>query len=182
MAMSDLSSEIVTLRDGSRVRLRPVTPEDGPRLQDLLDHMSLADIRHRFFAPIRQLSPALSWHLSHPDPRREVAIAAVAIEDEHLLGVARLAADEAGRHAEYALTVRTDMKGHGLGYLLLGRLVEHGRRHGFREIWGDVMRDNDAMLLMAREHGFAVVEHPIEPDLLRVRKTLEPLAPSPDRQ
>jgi acetyltransferase len=166
--------EVVTLRDGSRVRLRPVAPDDAARLQDLVDHMSLTDVRHRFFAPIRQLSPQLSWHLSHPDPVREVAIAAVPIDGETILGVARLAADEAGQRAEYALSVRTDMKGHGLGYLMLGRLIDHGRAHGFREIWGDVMRDNDAMLLMAREHGFKVVEHPAEADLLRVSKVLEP--------
>ncbi len=164
--------EAIELRDGTSVRLRPIEPADETRLQDLLDHMSVEDIRRRFFAPIRQFSPALAFHLSHPDPVREIAIAAVPATGETLLGVARIAAEDAGGCAEYAIVVRTDMKGHGLGHLLLGRLLDHAYEHGFREIWGDVMRDNDAMLQMAREHGFAVTEHPVEADLLRVTKQL----------
>ena len=53
------------------------------RLQDFLDHMSLEDIRRRFFAPIRELSPELSWHLSHPDPVREVATVGRTPEDDN---------------------------------------------------------------------------------------------------
>ena len=172
------TEEIVELRDGTTVRLRPIEPADQARLQDLLDHMSLEDIRRRFFAPIREFSPELAFHLSHPDPVREIAIAAVPPTGETLLGVARIAAEGASGRAEYAIVVRTDMKGHGLGYLLLGRLLERAREHGFTEIWGDVMRENDAMLQMAREQGFAVAAHPTEADLLRVTKRLDPAPPA----
>jgi hypothetical protein len=58
---------------------------------------------------------------------------------------------------------------------MLGRLLDRAREHGFTEVFGDVMRDNDAMLLMAREHGFTVADHPAEGDLVRVTKRLEPL-------
>jgi acetyltransferase len=166
-------NEVASLRDGSAVRLRPIGAEDQSRLQDLLDHMSLDDIRRRFFAPIHEFSPQMSWHLSHPDPKREVAIVAVPLDHEELLGVARFAEEEDHR-AEYAIVVRTDMKGHGLGYLMLNRLLDQAREHGIVEVWGDVLRDNDAMLTMARELGFRVEEHPVEPGLLRVTKRLDP--------
>ena len=166
-------NEVASLRDGSQIRLRPIGPADQSRLQDLLHHMSLDDIRRRFFAPIHEFSPELSWHLSHPDPAREVAIVAVPLDREELLGVARFA-EEADRRAEYAIVVRTDMKGHGLGYLMLGRLLEQARTRGLAEIWGDVLRDNDAMLQMVREFGFTVDQHPAEPELLRVTKRLDP--------
>ena len=166
-------NEVVSLRDGSEVRLRPIGAEDQSRLQDLLDHMSIDDIRRRFFAPIHEFSPALSWHLSHPDPAREFAIVAVPLDREELLGVARFAEEE-GRRAEYAIVVRTDMKGHGLGYLMFGRLIDRARERGIVELWGDVLRDNDPMLQMAHELGFAAEQHPAEPSLLRVRKQLDP--------
>jgi acetyltransferase len=167
--------EVVSLRDGSRIRLRPIGAEDQSRLQDLLDHMSIDDIRRRFFAPIHEFSPQLSWHLSHPDPRREVAIVAVPLDREELLGVVRLAEDEEHR-AEYAIVVRTDMKGHGLGYLMFQRLLEQARARGIVELWGDVLRDNETMLQMAHELGFSVMEHPDEPALVRVRKRLDPIS------
>jgi acetyltransferase len=165
-------NEVASLRDGSQIRLRPIGPEDQSRLQDLLDHMSLDDIRRRFFAPIREFSPELSWHFSHPDPAREVAIVAVPLDHEELLGVARLAEDSE-RRAEYAIVVRTDMKGHGLGYLMLSRLLEEGKKRGLAEVWGDVLHDNEAMVQMVREFGFTVERHPAEPDLLRVTKRLD---------
>ncbi|MBV8649915.1 MAG: GNAT family N-acetyltransferase [Alphaproteobacteria bacterium] len=165
--------EVVRLRDGSQVRLRPIGAEDQSRLQGLLDHMSIDDIRRRFFAPIHEFSPQMSWHLSHPDPKREIAIVAVPLGREELLGVVRLAEEEDHR-AEYAIVVRTDMKGHGLGYLMFQRLLEQARARGIVELWGDVLHDNDAMLQMAHELGFTVEQHPLEPGLVRVTKRLDP--------
>jgi len=154
------------------VRLRPIEPGDEPLLQDLLDHMSLEDIRLRFFTPLRHLSAALAHHLSNPDPLRDFALAALPLASEEILGVGRIAADAALRRAEYALTVRTDMKGHGLGFVLLTHLLDHARMRGIAEIWGDVMRENQAMLQMCHELGFAVSDHPDEAHLYRVTTSL----------
>jgi acetyltransferase len=175
-----IAEEQHRLRDGRAVILRSLGDGDERRLQDLLDHMSLADIRHRFFVPIRELGPALSRHLSHPDPERELALAAHLPEEEAILGVARLAADETRRRAEFALAVRTDWKGHGLGRLLLRRLLEGAAARDLAELWGDVQRDNDAMLGLCRKLGFAIAEHPAEGDLLRVTKRLAPPAREKD--
>jgi acetyltransferase len=134
--------------------------------------MSFEDIRLRFFAPLRHLGAALAHHLSNPDPRREFALAALPLVSEEILGVGRIAADDALRRAEYALTVRTDMKGHGLGFILLTHLLDHARARGLAEIWGDVMRENQAMLQMCHELGFAISDHPDEAHLCRVTKRL----------
>jgi acetyltransferase len=167
-----VSAETVELRDGSRVRLRPIEPGDEKLLQGLLDHMSLEDIRLRFFAPLRHLGAALAHQLSNPDPLRDIALAALPLAGEEILGVGRLAADSALRRAEYALAVRTDMKGHGLGFILLTRLLDYARARGIAEIWGDVLRENEAMLRMCRELGFAVSDHPDEAHLYRVTRRL----------
>jgi acetyltransferase len=46
------------LRDGTVLGLRPLRPEDEPRLQDLAAHMTPEDLRLRFFSPMRGLSHA----------------------------------------------------------------------------------------------------------------------------
>ncbi|MBV9522105.1 MAG: GNAT family N-acetyltransferase [Alphaproteobacteria bacterium] len=166
------TEDSATLRDGTRLRLRDIGPADAPLLHDFFHHMSGADARLRFFVPLRELSPALTFRLSHPDPARDIAIAALPEFDEHFLGVVRLAGDPRGCRGEYAIAVRTDMKGHGIGYLLLGRLLARARAKGIALVWGDVMRENDAMLQMAREHGFATADHPQDATLVRVRKML----------
>ena len=93
-------------------------------------------------------------------------------EGETLLGVTRLASVDDDRRAEYAIVVRTDMKGRGLGYLLFRRLLARAEERGIEEVWGDVLHDNEAMLRMCRELGFAVKRHPVEPELVRVTKRL----------
>jgi acetyltransferase len=60
-------------RDGIPITLRPVRPEDEPRLHDLFAHMSAEDIHLRFFAPIRELSHSFAARLSQIDYDREMA-------------------------------------------------------------------------------------------------------------
>ncbi|HZS83199.1 MAG TPA: GNAT family N-acetyltransferase [Stellaceae bacterium] len=164
--------ETARLPDGTAIRLRDIAPGDEGLLQELLRRMSPDDVRLRFFAPIRELSPALAFRLSHPDPGREIAIAALPETGADFLGVARLFADETRRRGEYALAVRTDMKGRGIGYLLLGRVLARAKAMGMTEAWGDVLRENETMLQMAREHGFTIEDHPEDAALARVRKRL----------
>ncbi len=70
------------------------------------------------------------------------------------------------------LQFRTDLKGRGLGYLLMSRLIEVARVGGLSEIFGNVLRENEPMLKMARELGFAVTPHPDEAEVVRVSKRL----------
>ena len=104
------------LRDGTEIHLRPLRAEDETLLEDLAAHMSREDLRLRFFAAVRGLSHAVAARLSHIDYDRAMAL--LAEKDGVALGVARFFAEEDRRRAEYAIAVRSDWKGHGLGYLL----------------------------------------------------------------
>jgi len=159
-----------TARDGTPVRLRPVRPEDEPLLQDLLAHMSHEDARMRFFAPIRELSHTLAARLSQIDYDREMAL--VAQHDSTTLGVARYFADPDRLRAEYAVAVRSDWKGRGVGYLLMTRLIEVARQSGIGELIGEVLAENGPMLDMCRELGFGVAPHPDDVSLMTVRKSI----------
>ena len=64
---------------------------------------------------------------------------------------------------EYAILIRSDFKGHGLGWLLMQLMIEYARSEGIRTIKGEVLRENAMMLDMCRELGFHVATDPQEP-------------------
>ena len=61
---------------------------------------------------------------------------------------------------EYAVLVRSDLKGRGLGWLLMQTLIDYARCEGIRAIQGDVLADNETMLQMCAELGFSVEDDP----------------------
>jgi acetyltransferase len=160
------------LPDGTVIRLRSVRPEDERLLQDLAAHMTPEDMRFRFLAAMRGLSHELAVRLSHIDHDRDVALLAVAEGTNEVLGVARFAADPDSRAAELAIAVRSDGKGHGLGHLMMARLIELARQRGIDEVVGEVLPENAAMLQLCREFGFTIGIDPGDPKLRRVSKTL----------
>lgn len=85
-----------------------------------------------------------------------VAVGADAAGAEEILGVARARADPDNDAAEFAVLVRSDLKGHGLGTLLMRKLIRYCRERGTRELRGDVLSDNFAMLHLSRSLGFCV--------------------------
>jgi acetyltransferase len=161
------------LPDGTTIRLRPVRPEDERLLVDLAAHMSPEDMRRRFLAAMRGLSHELAARLSRIDPDRDVALLAFAEGAEEVLGVARFSADPDNRAAEFAIAVRTDWKGHGLGHLLMTRLTQLARQRGIDELVGEVLPENAAMLQLCREFGFTIGIGPSDPKLRRISKALQ---------
>ena len=73
-----------------------------------------------------------------------------------ILGIMSISADPEGARAEYAGAVRSDLKGQGLGRLLLEEIIEYARRRGIREIWGEVLTENEPMLGLVRKLGFSI--------------------------
>jgi acetyltransferase len=133
--------------------------------------MSAKDMRLRFFAASHELAA----RLSHIDYEREMALLAFADGAEELLGVARYSADRDNGVAEFAIAVRSDWRGHGLGHLLMTRFAEVARQRGVAELIGEVLPENTGMMRLCRRFGFAIAIDPGDPKLLRVSKTLRDL-------
>ena len=171
----DLES-IERLRDGTAVRMRPLRPEDEPLLHDLAAHMTHEDLRLRFFTPVAGLTHAVAARLSQLDYDRELAM--LAELDEVALGVAHFFADPDKLRAEYAIAVRSDWKGRGVGYLLMTRLINIARQWGIGELVGEVLRENEPMLQMCRELGFSIAPDPADPAIIVVKKELATDQPS----
>jgi acetyltransferase len=164
-------------RDGAPLTLRPVRPDDEPLLQDLFTHMSPEDQRLRFFAPMRELSHSLAARLSQIDYDREMAL--MAQHDGATIGIVRYFADPDRLRAEYAVAVRSDWKGRGIGYLLMTRIIEVAHDAGIGELTGEVLHENKPMLDMCRALGFSFTANPNDATVTTVCKPLAPaIAPS----
>ena len=71
-----------------------------------------------------------------------------------LYGIVSINADPDNERAEYAIIIRRDMSGQGLGRLLMRRIIDYARRRGIREVYGEVLAENSVMLKICREFGF----------------------------
>jgi acetyltransferase len=113
----------------------------------------------RFFTGVRELPDSDLAHFTQIDYDRDMAFVAVGCDAAgagEIHGVARACADPDNHAAEFAVLVRSDLKGQGLGTLLMRKLIRYCRERGTRELWGDVMNDNTAMLQLSRSLGFRV--------------------------
>jgi acetyltransferase len=144
---------------GHRLLLRPIRPEDAPLHRQFLARITPQDLYTRFFIAVRELPDSDLAHLTQIDYEREMAFIAVAAAEsgaEEIVGVVRAHADPDNRAAEFAVLVRSDLKGQGLGTLLMQKLIGYCRQRGTRELWGSVLSENAAMLHLCKSLGFRV--------------------------
>ena len=125
------------------------------------------DIRFRFLAPRKEFSHKTNARFTQIDYARAMAFIALREDQQEIWGVARLAADPDYVSAEYAIIVRSDLKGRGLGWLLMHHLIRYAESEGLRDLHGDVLAANERMLQMCREFGFDIA---VDPDDLSLRK------------
>ena len=92
------------------------------------------------------------------DYDREMAFVAVLRADkgDEILGVTRAISDPDNVDAEFAVLVRSDLKGLGLGRRLLEKLISYTRDHGLLRLNGITMPNNRGMVTLARKLGFDV--------------------------
>jgi len=156
---------------GRAVELRPIRPEDEPAHVEFFDSLDTEDVRFRFFGVIRHPEHGQIARFTQIDYDREIAFIAVERDSPHrTLGVVRGVFDRAHSSAEFAVVVRSSIKGGGLGRRLLEKLIDYCRRAGAQRLIGQVMQDNSRMLALARELGFRVEPvdegvHPVVLDL-----------------
>lgn len=161
--------ETITLADSTMLLLRPIRPEDGPAFQELYTKLSPEDIRFRFLHPIKSLSPDLSARLTQIDYDREMAFVLTRKSGgPEILGVVRITADPNIERAEFAIVIRRDMTGQGLGPMLLRRIIDYSKSRGIKYIYGEVLSDNRSMLKLADAFGFKKRPVPDDPGVMHV--------------
>jgi len=159
--------EPFTLHNGLEVLLRPIRPEDEPEHREFLGRLTPEDIRFRFFGLVREFPHSEIARLTQIDYDREMAFIASAPKADgsgsETLGVVRTVTDPDNETCEFAIIVRSDLKGQGLGYKLLEKMIGYCRARGTKTMTGQVMAGNHPMLDMVRALGFRVKRLEDEP-------------------
>jgi acetyltransferase len=158
--------------DGVPILIRPVRPEDEAAFSKFFEKVADEDLRLRFFAPVRNFTHAFIARLTQIDYARAMALVAFDAASGEMLGVVRLHSDANHETAEYAILVRSDLKGRGLGWKLMQQIIAYARSEGLRRIEGQVLAENSVMLAMCREFGFTIENDPENVNIRLVRLTL----------
>jgi acetyltransferase len=155
----------VKLRDRSAVFVRPVRPEDEPLYGPFFAAVSAHDLRMRFFAPVKDFSHAFIARFTQIDYARAMAFIAIEESSGRMLGVVRLHANANYDSGEYAILLRSDVKGRGLGWLLMQLIIEYARAERIAVVEGQVLGENTTMLAMCREFGFEIKPDPDDAEI-----------------
>jgi acetyltransferase len=150
------------VKDGWRVFVRPIRPEDEPLIHDLLHHVTGDDLRLRFFERMKEFSHEFIARLTQLDYARAMAFVALDEVTKDMLGVVRIHSDSVYQTGEYAILLRSDVKGRGLGWTLMQLIIAYAKSEGLQRISGQVLQENSTMLNMCRELGFAVKSDPTD--------------------
>jgi acetyltransferase len=143
--------------DARALRLRPIRPEDFAQHKRFLSRCSPEDLHARFLSTFRELPDADIARLTQIDYDREMAFVAEeldAADGAATLGVARVSSDPDNLEAEFAILVRSDFKRHGLGRLLLTKLIRYCRDRGTARMTSNVLSGNSCMLGLGAALGF----------------------------
>ena len=146
--------EEVAIKDGTKVRIRPIRPEDAALEKRFFDSLSERSRYQRFMQYLPQLPPRMLARFTQLDYDRELAL--VAVHGGEFIAVGRFAPNADGATAEFALVVGDAWQGKGLGRMLLQRLKEQARKAGYEALYGNIMEANHEMLDLALRLGFAL--------------------------
>jgi RimJ/RimL family protein N-acetyltransferase len=163
--------ERIVLPNRREVLIRPIRPEDAEPIRASFGLLQPEEVRQRFLYSLTELTSEMADRFTRLNPKTEFAL--VAAEPlppgEALVGaVARIAIDDNGKDAEYAILVSHFISHMGLGRYLMTRLVKWARGKKVERIYGDVFEHNLPMLQLAESLGFKREFQQDAPGLVRV--------------
>jgi acetyltransferase len=162
----------VTLRDGERLTLRPIRPEDEPHWMAMLGACSRETIYMRFRYMFQWATHEAAVRYCFTDYDREIAIVAEREGggEPRLVGVGRLVAEPDHEAAEYAVLISDAWQNRGLGGVLTDYCLEIARGWGLKRMVAQTTSDNLRMLALFGKRGFTVV--PGEEGLMECEREL----------
>lgn len=162
------------------VLIRPIRPEDASLYPDFFDKVTMNDRRLRLFTPMKHLPQGFVARLTQIDYARDIAFVAISEATGELLGVVRYFAEPDFREAEYAVLVRSDLKGLGLGLKLMNVLIMYAQVEGLPVITGTILNENTAMIDMVKRLGFETHTSSDDPGVTHVRLDLKAIPETRD--
>ena len=164
----------LVLRDGASIFARPVRPEDEDMYRRFFHRVTMEDLRLRFFAPVKDFNHVFIARLTQIDYARAFALCAIDESDGEMAGGVRVMHDPDETSGEYAVLIRSDFKGRGLGWALMKSAIDYARSVGLEKLKGYVLPENRAMLDLCERLGFEMIDDREDPGvkivILDVRK------------
>lgn len=166
--------------DGTVFTLRSIGPQDAKLEQEFVRGLSPESKYFRFLCELRELSPDMLWHFTHPDPDTECAliITIPSNGEEEEVAVGRYAMFPDGESCEFAIAVADAWQEHGLGTRLMQALMRHAAKKGLRRMEGYILATNVRMLEFVHELGFKSRPSAKGPTIRLVSRRLEGFAQS----
>ncbi|PSQ70542.1 MAG: acetyl CoA synthetase subunit alpha, partial [Bacteroidetes bacterium QH_2_64_26] len=175
-----------TMTDGEEITVRPIRPEDEPKLVTFHERLSERSVYLRY-ANLMKLEQRVAHdrlaRICFIDYDREMALVAERPDsgrdgEAQIIGVGRLTQQPGRNEAEFAMLVIDEYQGEGIGTELLRRLVEVGQNEGLDRITADILQQNHAMQRVCEKLGFDLARG----DGQDMVKAVKPLAEAGDRQ
>ena len=150
-----------TMKDGTRLGIRPIRPEDEPLVVKFHEHLSERSVFLRYFQPLQ-----LAQRTSHErltricfiDYDREMALLATRIEpgtqQPELLAVLRLSKFHGTGKGELSLIVKDEFQHQGIGTELVRRAIEIARLEKLTKLVANTLAENADMQALCRKLGF----------------------------
>lgn len=156
---------IESLRDGTRVLVRPLRASDRALEEAFIRSLSPEARRFRFLGDFKEPSKALIDQLMHVDYVHDMAFVALAHDNGHLreVGISRYSASKDGKQCECAVTVADDWRHRGLAVLLMQHLIDMARKQKFTRMFSMDDVSNEGMRELAHFLGFKIEPHPEDP-------------------
>lgn len=162
-------------RDGVPIKMRPLRSNDEQREIAFIAALSERSRYFRLFTPLKFLPPQLLSHFMDVDYDRRMALVATVgdADSEEFVGVARYGETDQSHRAELGITVADAWQRRGIATILIRALMRFAQAHGFRELTGVVLPENQAMLGLARSLGFTVSHDPAQ-HVMKITRELAP--------
>ena len=163
--------EPLTDRNGRKLLLRPIRPEDEPSLRAAFATLTSEEMRLRFHVPLKTISHVMAARFTQIDYDRDLVLVLTergTAGTTQIFGVVQINADPDNEVAEFAILVHHDMTRRGLGTYLMKKIIDLGRQRGLRQIYGEVLADNEVMLKLCKKLGFTQSLEPEDHGVARV--------------
>lgn len=164
------------LASGEVITIRPIRPEDARLERDFIEALSPKSSHMRFMGGIRRPSEKMVRYFTDIDYDRHMALIATTRKGLHeqQIAVGRFFSFEDGHTCEFAVVVADAWQGQGIAHEIMTDLIRIARDKGLETMVGDILAENERMLGLVRNLGFAVSDAPDEPGLVRAVLDLEP--------
>lgn len=156
--LSELT-RICELKNGTKILIRPIRPEDAEIERNFISHLSSRSKYLRFFCGLNELTPAMLSRFTHIDYQREMALVAVLQSEgrEVEIAVGRFAPCLDDKTCEFALVVDDKWQNQGIGYQIMGDLIQAAKARGFKTMKGLILSANSEMIQLAKDLGFKIL-------------------------